>query len=138
MTAPTGAYVLRNATITIGATTFSNQLTKAQLVPDTPVQTLKTLVPDGVVQDVDTTSWTLELAGVQDWTNTTGIADSLNDANGTQVDCVLIPKAGVGKPKATFTIVAMPVDFGGEQGSFNTFEATFPVVGEPVFGTESS
>jgi hypothetical protein len=138
MAAPTGAYVLRDATVTIDSDEYANQCTKARLVPDTPVQTLRTLVPDGIVVDVDSTAWTFELSGVQDWTNSTGLADALNDAKGTQVVVVLVPRAGVGKPQATFTIVAMPVDFGGEQGNFNTFEGSFPVVGQPVFGTVSA
>ena len=134
MPAPTGAHVMRNASVKIGAVEFANQVTKARLVPDTPIQTLRTLVPDGVVQDVDSTVWTLELSGVQDWTNTTGIADALNDANGTQVTVILAPQNTTGKVTATVSVIALPVEFGGEQGNFRTFEVELPVVGAPTFG----
>lgn len=137
MSAPTGAYVLRDASVKVATVEYANQCTKARLIPDTPIQTLRTLVPDGVVQDVDSTAWTFELSGVADWTNSTGLADALNDANGTQVEIILVPKKGTGKPQATFTIVALPVNFGGDQGGWNTFDATFPVIGAPVFGTAS-
>mgnify|MGYP000846216164 CR=1 FL=1 len=135
MAAPAGAYVIRDCTITVEGTDYANQVTKARLVPETPIQTLRTLVPDGIVQDVDSSSWTLELAGIQDWVNAQGLADALNDNKGLEVDIVLTPRNGTGKPKATFVAIAMPVPFGGEQGQFATFDVTLPVVGQPTFGT---
>ncbi|MBQ1042367.1 hypothetical protein KBX03_07595 [Micromonospora sp. C72] len=137
MPAYAGAAVYRDASITIDGTEYANQLTKARLVPDTPIQTVRTLVPDGAVVDVDSTTWTLELSGFQSIAVTgSGLADALSDAaQGEHLDVVLTPKKGAGLRKKTFTIVAVPVEFGGEQGNFMTFDATFPVVGEPVDGT---
>jgi len=135
MTAPAGAYVIRDAVMTVEGTDYANQVTKARLVPETPIQTLRTLVPDGIVQDVDSTTWTLELSGIQDWVNGQGLADALNDNKGVEVDIILTPRSGTGKPRATFVAVAMPVQFGGDQGQFATFEITLPVVGQPTFGT---
>ncbi|MBQ1039290.1 hypothetical protein [Micromonospora sp. C81] len=136
MPAPANYIVMRNATITIDDVEYANQLTKARLVPDTPIQTMRTLVPDGVIQDVDSTIWTLELAGASIWA-TGGLAKALTDAEGDTVEVVLQPKVGTGQPTATFNIVAMPVTFGGEQGQIIPFEATFPVVGGVTFGTSS-
>lgn len=130
------AHVMRDASIEIDEVEYANQVTKARLVPDTPVQTLRTLVPDGTIQDIDSSAWTLELSGVQS-TKTGGLAKALNDAAGTQIEVVIIPKNDTGEDTATVTIIAMPVEFGGEQGAFRTFEAEFPVVGQPVFGTVS-
>lgn len=137
MAAPVGAYVLRDCVVTIDGTDYANQATKARLVPDTPIQTLRTLVPDGIVQDVDSSVWTFELAGIQDWVNAQGLADALNDAAGTTVTVVLVPRTGSGQPQATFDVVATPVPFGGEQGQFATFDVTIPVIGQPVFDTVS-
>lgn len=134
MPAYAGAHVMRDAKVTIESVEYANQVTKARLVPDTPIQTLRTLVPDGTVQDVDSTSWTLELSGIQDM-KTGGLAKALNDAAGTQLDVVLQPKNGTGESTATFTIIAVPVEFGGEQGNYRTFEGEFPVVGAVTFGT---
>lgn len=134
MTAYTRAHVMRNASVTIETEEYSQtgQVTKARLVPDTPVQTLRTLVPDGVVQDTDSTVWTFELSGVQDY-GTAGLAKALSDLAGQTVTVTVQPKMGTGQDVATFDMVAMPTEFGGEQGSFRTFENSFPVIGQPVF-----
>src|SRR5687767_15019481 len=134
MTAYADAHVMRNAVVTIESTVYTNQVTKARLVPDTPVQTVRTLVPDGIVQDVDSTVWTLELSGLQS-TKAGGLAKALNDAAGTQLTVIIQPKNASGEDTATVEIIAMPVEFGGEQGAFRMFEAEFPVIGQPTFGT---
>ncbi len=134
MPAYADAHVMRNCKITVETTEYANQVSKARLVPDTPVQTQRTLVPDGVVQDVDSTVWTLELSGLQS-TKAGGLAKLFNESVGQQLEVVIQPKLGTGEDTATCTIIAMPVEFGGEQGAFRTFEAEFPVIGQPVFGT---
>lgn len=136
MPAYSNAHVMRDALVTIASVEYANQVTKARLVPDTPVQSVRTLVPDGQVQDVDSTMWTLELSGLQS-TKTGGLAKALNDAAGDEIEVVLQPRTGTGEDKATVTIIAMPVEFGGEQGNFRTFEGEFPVIGQPVFGIAS-
>lgn len=136
MPAPTGTILYKNASIDIDGTEFANQNNRARLVPDTPIQTMRTLVPDGVIQDVDSTVWTFELAGAQIW-STGGLAKFLNDNAGADVEVVLQPKLGTGQPTATFTMIAMPVPFGGDQGQILPFEQSFPVKGQPVFGTSS-
>ena len=54
--------------------------------------------------------------------------------NGANIACVWQPKTGVGQAKATFTAVAMMVEFGGEQGAYLGHTLTLPVVGQPVWG----
>ncbi|MER5703478.1 hypothetical protein ABT023_16255 [Micromonospora sp. NPDC002296] len=133
MPAAAGAHVFRNAVVTVDDVEYANQLTKARLVPDTPIQTQRTLVPDGVVQDVDSTVWTFEISGLQ--INVAGgLAKALRDAAGTQIEVTLQPKAGTGQATATFTVLALMPEFGGEQGNWLTQELELPVVGLPVFG----
>jgi hypothetical protein len=132
MAAPTGAYVMRDAIVTIATVAYANQCTRAALVPDQPSNTLKTLVPDGIVQDVDTPAWTLQIEGIQDH-ETGGLAKALTAASGTQVALVLEPNQGAGKTQAACTIVAKAVEFGGTQGEWATFTAELPVIGQPVF-----
>lgn len=135
MPAPTGAIVYKDALITVDGTDYANQLRKGTLVPDQPIQSYKTLVPDGVVQDVDAEVWTFEIEGLQ-INIAGGLAFYLRGLTaGTQVACVLQPKTGVGLPKATFTAVAMKPPFGGEQGAFLTQTLVLPVIGVPTFGT---
>jgi hypothetical protein len=131
-----GAHVIRNALITLEGTEYANQVTKARFVPDTPIQVQRTMVPDGAVTDIDSTVWTLELSGLQIH-GTGGLAKALTDAAGTEVEIVVQPKAGVGQEVATATVVALPVEFGGEQGSFRLMELELPVVGVPEFSTSA-
>lgn len=131
-------FVIKNGSLKIGATQYADIATKSRLVPEQSIQTLRTLVPAGVVQDVDTPVWTYELTAGQDYTATTGLATIINTAAlaGDTLDLVIAAKAG--DRNATFTVQAVAVDFGGEQGAWNTFDATFPVVGQPVFGDDES
>lgn len=133
MAAPTGAHVYRDAIVTIDEVEYANQVRIARLTPDTPTQTYRTLVPDGVVQDVDSAAWTFELTGLQ-INRTGGLAKALRAlAPGEIVEVTLAPHDAVGEDQATFSIVSMPAPFGGEQGSFGTMEMVFPVQGQPVF-----
>lgn len=134
MPAATGAMVFKNAVITVDAVDYTNQLRKARLVPDQPLQSYRTLVPDGVVQDVDSVVWTLEIEGLQ-INIAGGLAAYLRTNSGLNVAFILQVKAGVGQPKATFTAIAMAPEFGGEQGAFLTQTLTLPVIGAPTFGT---
>lgn len=131
MAAPTGAYVIRNAVVTIDTVEYANQCTRAELVPTADTQTLKTLVPDGIVQDVDSNVWALNLALIQDYTTAVGLARYLTDNHGTQIDLTLEPKAG--GVSAACTVVAKAINFGGTQGEFAVSEIELPVIGQPVF-----
>lgn len=136
MSAAVGAHVIKNALVTVEGVQYANQVSKARLVPDQPVQTMRTLDPSGTVQDVDTAVWTFELTGLQ-INIAGGLAKALRDADGTELDIILQPKAGTGQATATFTIVALMPEFGGEQGNWATQDLTFPVIGQPVFGTSA-
>lgn len=135
MSVPTGVFVMKDSSIEIDSVQYENQMTRGRLVPNTPIQTARTLVPDGIVQDVDSPDWVFEVAALQK-NDAGGLAKALRDADpGDQLEVVYAPKAGLSQPQATFTILALPVVFGGDQGKFADFEASFPVVGQPVFGT---
>lgn len=131
--------VLKDSLIEIEGTDYANQMTRSRLVPETPSQSLRTLVPDGTVTDTDSASWTWEVAGLQKHA-TGGLAKLLNDAApGDLLEVVYQPRKGVvGQPEYTFTVVAKKVPIGGDQGAFATFEAVLEVQGEPVESTISS
>lgn len=138
MSTPTGAFVMKDSSVEIDGVNYENQMTRGRLVPDTPISTKRTLVPDGIVQDVDSPAWTFEIAALQ-INDAGGLAEALRTAEpGAELDVVYAPKNEVGEAEATFTILALPVVFGGDQGSFADFEGAFPVVGQPLFGTVSS
>jgi len=136
MPAVAGARVYKNAKVTIEGVEYANQLNKARLVPDQPVQTMRTLVPDGAVSDVDSATWTFEISGLQ-INAAAGLAQALRAADGGELDVVLQPQVGTGQATATFTVIALMPEFGGEQGAWLTQELELPVVGQPVFGTSS-
>lgn len=131
MAAPAGAYVLRDALFTVAGTDYANQCTSVVMTPEQETQTLKTMVPDGIVQDVDTASWTLSINGIQDMTNGQGLARYLTEHDGEQIAIVFEPKKG--GVTATVTAVAKATPFGGEQGAFVIFDLELPMIGYPVF-----
>lgn len=133
MAAPTGAHVYRNAVVTVATVAYANQVRVARLVPDVPIQSYRTLVPDGAVQDVDSPVWTFELTGLQ-INRTGGLAHALRTAAvGDTLAVVLTPHDADGEDTAAFNVLAIPPAFGGEQGAFGTFELVLPVIGQPVF-----
>jgi hypothetical protein len=133
MPAAANAYVVKNASVSVDGTEYANQCRIARLVPDQPIQTYRTLVPDGAQQDVDSPTWTFELTGLQ-INATGGLAKALRALTiGEQVEVILEPRNLAGDDKATFTIVGLKPPFGGEQGKYAEMEMVFPVVGEPVF-----
>lgn len=125
--------VLKSSEVTINGTDYANQLTRARLVPETPSQSLRTLVPDGTITDTDSASWTFEIAGIQKYA-TGGLAKLLNDAApGSILTVVWEPRKDVtGQPSYSFSVVAKAVPVGGDQGSFGTFEVVLDVIGSPV------
>jgi|SRR6187549_143994 len=134
MAAYGGAIVMRDCLLTLDDVEFANQVTRARLVPETPIQTVRTLVPDGVIQDVDSTSWTLELSGIQDW-ETGGLAAFLHTNAGTTVEAVLAPKNATGKKQFTFNVICIDPPIGGDQGGFAMLELELPVTGGVTVGT---
>lgn len=128
----TRAFVMRDSVVTIDAIDYNNQLRMVRFVPDTPIEQMPVLVPTGTVTDTSTTIWTCELEGIQD--NGTGsLGAALRTAAGTKIPIVFQPRTGTGQDKVTATIVAMPIEFGGEQGAWRMFNITLPVDGQPVF-----
>lgn len=127
------ARVIRNpASFKVGATEYKDQVNKVRLVPDTPIQTMRTW--GGVDQDRDITSWTLEITGHSD-RGTGGLVKALDDAvaAGTTLTAIIVPRLGDTEDQATVTFLPVPTEFGGEGGSWKLFEAEFPVVDQPTF-----
>lgn len=129
--------VFRNPIVTIDDVEYTDQCSKARLVPDTPVQTMRTF--GGVDKDRDSTSWVLELAGHQD-RGAGGLAAALDAAAaaGEPIEIEIQARAGAGQDMATAMIVPVPVEFGGEAGAWKTFDATFEVIDEPTFEQSGS
>lgn len=137
MPAPFNTFVMRDASVVVDEVEYANQVWRARLVPDVPIQQQRTLVPDGVIVDVDSAVWTLELTFAQ-INHAGGLAKLLRDAApGTEMDMVLQPSGAAaqvnGSPFATFTVKTLPTPFGGTQGELANNELVLPVVGQPLF-----
>lgn len=127
------ARVIRNpSSFLIGATEYKDQVTKVRIVPDTPIQTTRSW--GGVDQDLDSTSYVLEISG-HSFRGTGGLVAALDAAHaaGTDLTATITPRTGTGEDVATVTFKAVPTEFGGEAGSWKGFEAEFPVVDEPEY-----
>lgn len=131
------AMVFRNPIVTIDNVAYTDQVSKARLVPDTPTQTMVTF--GGVDKDRGTTSWTLELAGHQD-RGSGGLVAALDDAadDGVPIEVEIQAKPGAGQDMATVTFVPVPVEFGGEAGDWKQFDQTFEVIDQPTFAQSVS
>lgn len=127
------ARVIRNpSSFMIGATEYASQVTKVRIVPDTPIQTLRTW--DDVDQDRDQTAYTLEISGHSD-RGTGGLVAAFDVAvaAGTNLTATIIPRDAVGEDQATVTFMPLPTEFGGGAGEWKLFEAEFPVIGAPTY-----
>jgi hypothetical protein len=139
MVAYARAHVIKNLSLKVEDMEYANQVTKATLTPDQTTQTLRVGVPDGTITDTDSAVWTFSLAGVQDFgSGSLGAALRTAAAAGTDLDVVYIPKNGTSQDQATFVLRPTQIPFGGEVGSFRTFDVDMPVVGQPTFAQSPS
>ena len=70
------AFIMRSSIAEFDTRDYAEELTRAELVPDTQVEQLK-LLKGNTVSDVDNPSWTFAISGIQDWTVTQGLCDFL-------------------------------------------------------------
>jgi hypothetical protein len=99
--------------------------TTALLTGDAPIQQMRTLVPDGVISDVDSAIYSFQLAGPQG----TALYTALVAAEGESVEVIFQAEHGVGKTVATFDAIVPVLPLGGQQGAWRTFDITLPVSG---------
>jgi hypothetical protein len=125
--------LMKYAVVKIETVDYAAYATTALLTPDTPSQSLRTLVPDGVITDTDSAIWTFQLAGA----NQTALATALRAAEGTSVEVIFQAEFGTGKEVATFDVVVPALPFGGTQGAFRTFDLSMAVSGQPEFTTSA-
>jgi hypothetical protein len=126
------AHVMKNSVFTLEGVDFVGQVNKVNFVPDTPIQQMRTLSPTGTITDIDTTVWTMELAGVQDF-GSGSLGAALRTAAGTLQSVVFQPKTGAAQDKIEAEVMCMHIPFGGEQGAWRTFDISLPVDGVPTF-----
>lgn len=135
MPAAPGGYVIKDALFSLGPVggpevNYTNQFDTVTLTPEQATQTKKTLVPDGTLQDVDTETWSLNLAGIQDYVDARGFTRYLFDNSGVKAQFTVEPRSGEEGMTGVCTLKAVP--FGGETGNWAEFSVELPVTGRPV------
>ncbi len=104
--------LMKYAVVKIDDVDYAEYATTALLNGDTPTQTLRTLVPDGIITDTDSAAWTFQLAGAQG----TALSAALRAAQGNPVEVVFQAEHGTGKETATFDAIVPAMPLGGAQG----------------------
>lgn len=135
MPAAAGGFVIKDALVEFGPAVgagvdYTNQLDTATVTPDQSTQTKRTLVPDGTLQDVDSSVWTITLAGIQDYVAARGLSRYLYDHEGEKAKFTVEPIAGGVGMTGICTIKAVP--FGGETGNWAEFSVELPCDGKPT------
>lgn len=127
--------LMKYAVVEIDDVDYAAEATTALRTGDAPTQTLRTLVPDGAIQDTDSPVYSFQLAGAQGG----AMWAALYAAQGTVVDVVFQAEHGVGKSVESFSILIPmgSIPFGGQQGQFRVLDITFPVQGSVVKSVSS-
>lgn len=126
---------LKLGTLTIDTHAFTGQATNVQLVPSTTTTTegdrLELL--DGNVltpTETDTTTWSFNFTGVQDFDNETGWIEFARANAGDVIPVVFKPNAT--GPSYDATVRVRPVAIGGGVNVRLTSDAAWPVVTGPT------
>lgn len=109
---------------------YKCQLRSVTLTPDTNVERIKTLCPEGQYSNVDDPEWNLDLGYLMGTDEDMGsLSDYLLENQGDKVPFWFAPIAG--GPGYTGETTLVPGPIGGEQGSFSEQSVSLPVDGQP-------
>lgn len=107
------AFVLNDVDLTIGGTSFENQVSSAAFVPSAGTVEFKPLTPGAVETFPITPTWVLNLTYAQDFTTDDTLAMYLYEHEGeTIADVIFAPRSGGRTWTADITIV--PGQIGGD------------------------
>lgn len=122
----------KGGTLTLDATEFAKQMTAVTLTPATEQDgdDLETLDGSTILAPEDTT-WTLDLGGIQDFTDPAGFVEFSRANAGEEVAFSWAPNGATG-PSYAGTVKVRPVPIGGEVATRLTTTASWPVVGDPA------
>ena len=129
--------ILKLITLTLGATSFAEDVIDAEIVP-TPGAVQSVITLDGVAhQDGGTPTWALRLNIVIDHDSVRpGLAYYLNNNVGALVAFVFNPHGtGVESatlPKWTGSVRIQPASIGGNGNEFAEYEVMLPIIGVPL------
>ena len=122
---------LKSGVLTIEGQAFATQASNISLTPDVDEQgdRLETLSGD-IILPSETTSWTMSITAVQDFTSSTGFVNYCMANAGDVVSFSWKPNAT--GPTYTGTLKVRAAEIGGEVNTRLTTSVEFAVVGTPV------
>lgn len=130
---------MKNVNLVLGdeatGTDFKCQLRSVTLTPDTNIERVKTLCPQGQFAAVDDPEWNLELGYLygRDTEDIQGTLGRFLLANsGQKIPFSFAPWSGDTDEGYTGTVTVVPGALGGEQGGFSEQSVSLPLEGQPV------
>lgn len=131
-------FILRDIILTLDATdTYEAHVNRVFFNPQSNTVTWQGLTPSAKFTGQTEPTWTLELAGVQDWETANSLAQFLTDNAGEEIAAKFSPQAGSGLSEFTATVIGAPVAIGGDVNTVPQFSVTLGVVGQPVKGAQA-
>lgn len=122
---------LKNGVLTVDGREFATQASNVTLSPDTNEQgdTLEVLSGDTILP-AETTSWSLSIDAVQDFTDVAGFVNYAMQNAGDVVPFTWTPNAT--GPTYTGSVKVRAVEIGGDVNARLTTSADWPCQGAPV------
>lgn len=111
-------FVLRDVDLVIGADNYEAHVSQVEFVPSATALTWTGLA-NNTHAATATATWTVTLAGAQDWATANSLSQYLHENEGETVEVTFTPATGQGTFTATVTI--SPANIGGTGGAFSVF-----------------
>ena len=125
--------VLNDIVLVIGTDNYEAAVSKAELVPNTPVTTWKGMTPTAVFPLPGSTEWVLNIEFAQDHATANSLSQYLQTNAGTQKSVTLKPKKpGTTGPTYTITATMLPGSIGGAVDAVAVASVSLPCIGQPV------
>lgn len=124
---------LKTGTLTLGSTAFNTQATNVTLGPTIketgdPLEVLSGDVSAPIV----TTTWSLQITAIQDFTATAGFVNYCLTNNGVTVSFTWKPQSGTPAVTYTGTCIIRAADIGGDVATRLLTSVEFPLVTGPI------
>jgi len=123
---------VRNGTLTLDATAYECQATTVTIEPDHAQEDgVETLCGDETAPSL-TTTWSLNITAIQDFTDPAGFVNATWEGNGDTVPFTWCPGDPAAEPTFSGDCQLRAVTVGGDVAAQLTTDATFPIVGKPT------
>lgn len=127
---PVNPLVLKDVEATFGSDDYRQHLDTVTFTPSAAQKTW-TGLGKNTHTDTDTATWTVNLAGAQDWDTPASLSRFLYENEGETVPFTFRPRSGSG-PSFMADVVITPGAIGGSVNAFTPLSVTLGCSGRPV------